>query len=141
MAVLCIQEINMPGYGVLSIKLNFGKNYLLYYSEHQTKSINGVGNLVEENRQVNFELILDQICKITIKLTNSDNKLIIMSIYVPTLECSEKDPDTADAFYNELESVIKNVKSRDNHVIAGDFDKETRTAALERNIYKKNRLE
>ena len=33
--------------------------------------------LVEENQQVNFEPISDQICKTTIKLTNSDTKLII----------------------------------------------------------------
>ena len=38
-------------------------------------------------------------CKIMIKLTNRDNKLIIMNVYAPTLECSEKDPDTVDAFY------------------------------------------
>ena len=47
----------MQGYGVLSRKSNYGKNYLLYYSAHQTKLINGVGILVEENRQVNFEAI------------------------------------------------------------------------------------
>ena len=34
-----------------------------------------------------------------------------MSVYAPTLECREKNPDIFDAFYNELESVIKNVRS------------------------------
>ena len=34
------------------------------------------------------------------------------------LKYSEKGPDTADVFYDELESVIKKVKSRDNIVIA-----------------------
>lgn len=46
------------------------------------------------------------------KLTNSGNKLI-MRFSVATLEYSEKDPDTANAFYSELESVIKKVKSGD----------------------------
>ena len=39
---------------------------------------------------------------------------MIMSIYAPTLKCREKDSDTFDVLYNELESVIKNVKSRDS---------------------------
>ena len=47
------------------------------------------------------------------------------------------DPDTVDAFYNELESVMKNVKSRDTLAIAGDFNTKTGTAALETNIYRK----
>ena len=72
-----------------------------------------------------------------IKLTNRDNKLIIMNVYAPTLECSEKDPDTVDAFYNKLKNVIKNVKSTDNLVTAGDFNAKAATAALESNIYKK----
>ena len=54
-----------------------------------------------------------------------------MSIYAPKLECSEKDSDTVDAFYNKLENVIKNDKSRDNLVTAGDFNAKTATAALE----------
>ena len=45
-----------------------------------------------------------------------------MSIYAPKLECRDKHADTFDAFYNKLGSVIKNVKSRDNLVIAGDFN-------------------
>ena len=48
-AVLCIQELHTQEYGVLSIKSNYGKDYLFYYSEHQTKSINGADVLVEEN--------------------------------------------------------------------------------------------
>ena len=54
-----------------------------------------------------------------------------MSIYAPTLECREEDPNTSDVLYNELESVIKNVKSRDSLVIAGDFNAEIGTNTLE----------
>lgn len=60
-----------------------------------------------------------------------------MSVWTPTLEYSEKDPDTTDAFYDEFESLIKSVKSRDNVVKAGDFNSETGTAALGSNIYRK----
>ena len=45
-----------------------------------------------------------------------------MSIYVPTLECRDKYVDTFDGLYNKLESVINNIKSRDNLVIACDFN-------------------
>ena len=54
-----------------------------------------------------------------------------MSIYAPALECREDDPDTFDVSYNKLESVIKNVKSRDSLVIAGDFNAKIGTNGLE----------
>ena len=58
-----------------------------------------------------------------------------MSIYAWTLESREEYPDTFYAFYNELQSAIKNVKSRDSLVIVGYFNAKIRTAALETNIY------
>lgn len=122
--------------GVLSIQSNHGQSYL-HYSGHQTKSINGVGISVKKTHtytQVNFGPISDRICKITIKLTNSCNKLIIISLYPPKLECSEKDPDTAE-FYTKLESVIKRIKSGDTIVITGNFNAKTGAATLESNIY------
>ena len=54
-----------------------------------------------------------------------------MSIYAPTLEYREKDSDTFDVFYNDLESVIKNVKSRDSFVITGNFNAKIATNMLE----------
>ena len=54
-----------------------------------------------------------------------------MSIYAPALECREEDPDTFDVSYNKLESVIKNVKSRDSLVIAGDFNAKIGANGLE----------
>ena len=83
MAVLCIQETHLQGYGIFSIQSNYSINYLLllYYSRHQ--------------KNVNFKLISDRKCKITIQLKNSGNKLIIVNVYVSTLERSEKNPDPA----------------------------------------------
>lgn len=60
-----------------------------------------------------------------------------MRFYAAALECIEKDPDTGNAFYSELKSVIKKVKSGYNIVIADDFIVKTRTAVLESNFYKK----
>ena len=54
-----------------------------------------------------------------------------MSIYVPTLECRKTGQDTFDVLYNKLESLIKNVKSRDSLVIAGDFNVKIGTNTLE----------
>ena len=76
------------------------RNYLLYYSGHETKSINGVGIIVAANRKINFEPISDKICVITTKINNT-HKLIIISVYAPTLETSEKNHDVRDNFYNE----------------------------------------
>ena len=72
-------------------RVNYGKNFFLYYSGHQPKLINGIGILIQENWQVNFVLISDRIWKITIKLTNSGNKFIIMNLYATTLECNDPD--------------------------------------------------
>ena len=54
-----------------------------------------------------------------------------MRFYAATLEYSEKDPDTGNAFYSKLKSVIKKVKSGNNIVIADDFIAKTGTAVLE----------
>ena len=54
-----------------------------------------------------------------------------MSIYAPTLECRETDQDTFDVLFNKLESLIKNVKSRDSLVIARDFNAKIGTNTLE----------
>lgn len=49
--------------------------------------------------------------KKAIKWSNSGNKLIIMNVYALNLKCREKDPDTGDAFYKELENLIKRSNS------------------------------
>ena len=72
--------------------------------------------MVEQNREVNFEPISDQICKIAIELTNNANKLVIIRFYAATFECSVKNSEAVDIFSNKLESVIKvikKIKSRD----------------------------
>ena len=49
--------------------------------------------------------------KKAIKWSNSGNKLIIMNVYALNLKCREKDPDTGDAFYKEIENLIKRSNS------------------------------
>ena len=94
---MCIQEMHMKGYGVIIYNQVMETTYLLYYSGHKIKSINGVG--VAANRNINFEPSSDRICVITTKINNTQ-KLIIISVYAPTLETSEKNHDVRDNFYN-----------------------------------------
>ena len=124
----------MKGYGVHNLQSSNGNNYLLYYWGHRIKSINGVGIIVANNRNINFEPISDRICVITKKINNT-HKLIIVSVYAPTLETSEKNHDVRDNFYNELGSIISRVKSRDSQIVAGDFNAKTGSAALKSDIY------
>ena len=49
----------------------------------------------------------------------------------------KKDSEQAKQFYNELESVIKKVKYRDNLVTTGDLNAKTESAALESNFHLK----
>ena len=58
---------------------------------------------------------------IRIKLDNQNDRLII-SVYAPTLDASEKNPEQAEQFYNKFKSVINKVRSRDNLTIARDFN-------------------
>ena len=58
----------MKDYGALELYGNNRNKYILYYSGHKTKSINGVGIIVAANRNVIFEPISDRICKITTQI-------------------------------------------------------------------------
>ena len=108
-AAMCIQETHMKRYGVI-ISNQVMETTAYYNQGHKTKSINGVGIVVAANRNINFEPISDRICVITTKINNT-HKLIIISVYAPTLETSEKNHDARDNFYNELGSIISRVKS------------------------------
>ena len=119
---ICIKRI----YNLRSSSLQFFFTYFLSFiavwfsCEMQlTNSILIFFNKDNFNRKTSLWF---QRCQCILELTNSGNKLIIMSIYVLTLECRKTDQDTFDVLYNKLESVIKNVKSRDSPVIAGDFN-------------------
>ena len=103
---MCIQETHMKRYGVII----YHQVMETTYSGHKTKSINWVGIVVAANRNINFEPISDRICVITTKINNT-HKLIIISVYAPTLETSKKNHDVRDNFYNELGSIISRVKS------------------------------
>ena len=118
---MLLQELHMKNEGILNLKSTDGDQYHLYYSGNKTKSIHGVGILVERSTKVHFTPISDRICMIS---TNFDNKnqINMISAYAPTLDTTIKAPDVTEIFYSELESVIKLTNSRDTLLIGGDFN-------------------
>ena len=121
LTALAIQETHMQGYGVMSIKSSTNKEYLLYYSGNNKKSENGVGIIVPKTNNVKFTPINDRICKITTKV-NNNQMLHIISAYAPTLDKSEKQPETREKFYSDIDSIIRKHKSRHITIIAGNFN-------------------
>ena len=125
--------MHISGYGALRITSSSNNSYILYYSGHDTKSENGVGIIVPENKTAEFTPINDRICQTT-TTANSNQKLHIISAYAPTLDKSEKDPDIREKFYSDLDSIIKKHSSRHITIIAGDFNAKT-GSAKNNNIY------
>ena len=111
----------MQGYGVMSIKSSTNKEYLLYYSGNNKKSENGVGIIVPKTKNVEFAPINDRICIITTKV-NNNQMLHIISAYATTLDKSEKQPETREKFYSDIDSIIRKHKSRHITIIVGDFN-------------------
>ena len=120
-SALSLQEIHLKGYGMLSLLSSSNKEYHLYYSGTSKKSENGVGILIKPSKDVTFTPVCDRICYITTKICNKQT-LHIVSVYAPTLERSEKNPELREAFYNKLNSVLKTFKTRHIVIICGDFN-------------------
>ena len=94
--------------------------------------MNGVGIITPIASFVEFRPISDRICQITTKMNNYC-KIIIISAYAPTEESCKKTPNLRENFYNELDSTLKNIKSRDIVIVEGDFNGKTGSAY---NLYK-----
>ena len=128
--VLTIQETHIQGVNVIDIESSSHKTYKLYNCGNTTKSINGVGVIVNPNRSVEFEPITDRICRI-VTVINDNQKLNVLSVYAPTLEVAEKNPEAREQFYSDLEAVMAKLSSRDALIIAGDFNAKTGSAYKE----------
>ena len=122
---MLLQETHMKGHGVQTLTSTNGEKCYLYYSGHESKSINGVGIVVETKSKVNFRHISSRICMLTNKISNS-RQISLISAYAPTLERTQKSPEETINFYNELSSVIKLTNSRDMIIIGGDFNAKTK---------------
>ena len=108
--VLALQETHYKGYGLELIKSSNNKVYNLFYSGNTNKSERGVGILISPSRKVTFTPVNDRICYITTKI-ESKQTLHIISVYAPTLEQSEKNPEIRECFYDDLQGVLRKFKS------------------------------
>ena len=86
-------------------------------------SHHGVGLIVDQSLNPNFTQISDRICKAEIKL--SHRKIVIISAYAPTLSVSEKNPETREEFYQQLEGTVNSIACRNTVVVLGDFNAKT----------------
>lgn len=121
--ILCLQETHDRESGLEEIISNTtGKRYHLYKSGNNKKSNNGVAFLVNESRNISFLPINDRICKLTTTISNQTHNLVVICCYAPTLENSTKNPELRDNFYDQLDSVIRKINSRDALIIGGDFN-------------------
>ena len=58
---MLLQEIHFKKEGITDLTSTDGEKYHLYYSGNKTKSIRGVGIIVERNTKVRFTPISDRI--------------------------------------------------------------------------------
>ena len=121
--ILCIQETHLQESDIEELKSNkTGNKYHLYKSGNGKKSRNGVGFLVNSNRNIDFQPINDRICQLTTTIANQSHNLIVICAYAPTLENSTKKPELRENFYDQLDSVIQKINSRDVLIVGGDFN-------------------
>eukprot|EP00794_Sanderia_malayensis_P004055 gene4055-4606_t len=135
LSILAIQETKLKEEGVTEITTTVkSKTYKVYHTGNPENKHHRVGIVVEKgiNGGINaeFKAISNRICKATIKLKGQNENenhrnLIFISSYAPTLDVSEKNPKIREDFYEELESVIKEVSKRDICIIGGDQNAKT----------------
>ena len=74
--------------------------------------------MVKQDTKAYFSIVLSRICTLTLKVDN--RKHVVVGAYAPTLPVSQKNPEMRDKFYDDLESVMNSVASRDMITICGD---------------------
>ena len=121
MSPLAVQETHIKGYGIMKLTSNTSKTYILYYSGSQNKSENRVGIILPSDVNAEFDPICEKICKVRIKV-NNNLKVDILSVYAPTLNRGEKNPEIRENFYTKLDSILRNISNRHIVIIAGDFN-------------------
>ena len=93
------------------------RNYLLFHTGSDGNKFHGVGLLINKNLRPNFERISDRICSAQIKI--GKRMPIVISAYAPTLQISEQNPVLREEFYEQLDSVISKVRSRNIVLMVG----------------------
>ncbi len=124
---LTIQETQLTGSGIRTIKTKFGNNFDLYHGDGDIKDkdggIGGVGIMVKAGIKVEFKEVTDRICMITTRIEDINHTLICA--YAPIMPNSEKKPEIREKFYKDLDSLINGVSKRNILYVAGDFNAKT----------------
>ena len=56
---------------------------------------------------------------LTLRLNSTTDPVTLISVYAPTLSAT---PDTKDMFYENVASIIRNIPSKEQVVVLGDFN-------------------
>lgn len=75
--------------------------------------------MVSKGINVTFKPLSERICLMGINV-NANYTLTIINVYTPALPVVEKTPATREKFYDELESIVREVSNRETLIIAGD---------------------
>ena len=122
--ILVLQETHTGGDPEEIATHDSKHRYMIYHSIENEKSRAGTAIAVKKGVNATFKPITDRICLMKIK-ANSNFSITVINAYAPTLPVSENDPALREAFYEELESVVRAVKIREYLVVAGDFNAKT----------------
>ena len=98
------------------------------YTVNEVDSINshGTGILIKKSLNPKFTRLTGRICVAEIEM--NDTKLFFISAYSHTSEKSEKNPELREEFYDTLEGFISTIPSRQEVILAGDFNAKTGSA-------------
>lgn len=115
-SILGISEMRWPGAGRCVVD-----DYTVYYSGEDTQyHRNGVAIIVSKeimNSVTSVSPVSDRI--IVIQINSKPVKLNIVQVYAPTTGSPD---DEIEQFYEELNKVIKQLKSKDITIIMGDMN-------------------
>lgn len=106
MDITSIQEIRWSGYGDMKIR----KSQIFYNGNQQDKHEFGTSFVIKESlvkNIISFKSVSDRLCYIRLK--SKSYNCTFISVNTPT---EDKDNNVNDAFYDKLETVIDQIKSR-----------------------------
>ena len=114
--ITALQEIRWRGYGLLK-----KDKYSIYYSCNPTTTGKaGTGFMIQKsaiNKILGFEPISDRICKLRVK--GKFYNMTLINIYAPT---EDKDDETKEQFYEELQRTQDRAPKHDVKIIIGDMN-------------------
>lgn len=124
--MLAVQETHTTTEGPETIETSDRKSkYILHISDKEGMSRAAVGIIVKSSAKECFTPVSERLCMCSIEIHKPRRKVVMICAYAPTLPNSEKNPETREEFYNDLESLIKMVRRKDILLVASDFNAQT----------------